>query len=425
MSDLEAVDDIYRPEREGPAVLTDIPFDCIHTICQFFNDFHSLCRLSQTCWWLNGLVQEDDLWEPHCKTNIPPAVYNRVRHRLDVGLPDAGFISWQRFLKRYFVEKKTSTLVGVISNAMASNQPLTGSQCDAIRNFAFLDLAQIGTCIGSGGVEKISTLIAGSSRLQVLDLSGQLLRDSGAASLAEGIRYCSSLQSITLVDNRIKDAGATKLAHAFQVMPCLEKIDLSSNHITSVGATELATAIAASDSIVDVFMNDNPLRDEGVKALLMGGKPASPSTDGIVGRLQRGRLVRSRPFHSLSLRDVGLSKGPEKALELTAFVKQWDEYSKCAPGTIMGRISKGEMLLQKAKQRQAKSQPKTTLHLDFRNLDSKGDSSKAKSNPLKNICGPSKVINPVYASDTHRLLVYFPSGAGEGKTEEEGGCACC
>ena len=121
-----------------------------------------------------------------------------------------------------------------------------------------------------------------NTTLEYIDLSVCRIGPAGAQCLAQALRVNTSVKTLKLLNNPLDDEGANALAEMLggygsknsgTVNTTLEYIDLSVCRIGPAGAQCLAQALRVNTSVKTLKLLNNPLDDEGAKALaeLLGG----------------------------------------------------------------------------------------------------------------------------------------------------------
>ena len=139
--------------------------------------------------------------------------------------------------------------------------------------------------LGGNGAESSGTV---NTTLEHVDLSDCSIGLLGAKHLAQALCVNTSVKTLTLNDNPLGDEGAKALAEMLggngaessgTVNTTLEHVGLSSCSIGPVGAQHLAQALCVNTSVKTLTLSDNPLDDEGAKALaeMLGGNGAENS----------------------------------------------------------------------------------------------------------------------------------------------------
>ena len=114
----------------------------------------------------------------------------------------------------------------------------------------------------------------------------------GVQRLAAGLG-AGSLRAMTVVElfGNVGDAGASALAAAMGrgALPRLKRLSLSSTAIGDAGLVALAPALRRQPALKDLYLPLNPIKDEGLAALVAPPPPAgasSPPTD-VLTKLKR------------------------------------------------------------------------------------------------------------------------------------------
>ena len=109
--------------------------------------------------------------------------------------------------------------------------------------------------------------LAANSSLTNLELSGNYIGDSGAASLSQALAANSSLTNLSLWNNKIGDSGATSLSQALAANSFLTKLELGCNEIGPSGAASFFQALAANSSLTNLHLECNMIGDSGAASL--------------------------------------------------------------------------------------------------------------------------------------------------------------
>ena len=141
-----------------------------------------------------------------------------------------------------------------LSKALSVNSSLT-----------HLDLT--GNSIGDSGAASLSQALAVNSSLTNLNLGWNYISDSGAASLSQALAVNSSLTNLNLSWNSIGDSGAASLSQALEVNSSLTKLDLSGNSISDSGAASLSQALEVNSSLTNLDLMHNDIGPSGAASL--------------------------------------------------------------------------------------------------------------------------------------------------------------
>ena len=163
-------------------------------------------------------------------------------------------------------EVRETYLAECLYKALAVNSSLT-----------HLDLT--GNSIGDSGAASLSQALAVNSSLTKLDLMYNGIGPSGAASLSQALRVNSSLTNLDLTCNKIGPSGAASLSQAFAVNSSLTNLDLSENSIGDSGAASLSQALAVNSSLTNLDLSENSIGNSGAASLSQALAVNSSLTD--------------------------------------------------------------------------------------------------------------------------------------------------
>ena len=100
-------------------------------------------------------------------------------------------------------------------------------------------------------------------------LIGCNITSSGAKCLAEMLKVNSYLKNLFIGNNPIRDEGVAHLAEALKMNKTLRYLSMSSCEITDAGVASLTDSLRMNRSLNDLDLYDNRrLTKEGVKPLL-------------------------------------------------------------------------------------------------------------------------------------------------------------
>ena len=139
---------------------------------------------------------------------------------------------------------------------------------------------------------KLGSVLPALEQLILIDSSGAAGPD-GVQRLVEGLG-AGALPAVTYVrisDMHVGDAGAEALAAALGrgALPRLEYLYLTNTAIGDAGLVALAPALRRQPALKDLYLPVNPIKDEGLAALVAPPPPAgasSPPTD-VLTKLKR------------------------------------------------------------------------------------------------------------------------------------------
>ena len=140
--------------------------------------------------------------------------------------------------------------------------------CEALTaNTTLTNLDLSGNRIGASGAASLSDAIKVDTVLTNLDLSLNGIGDSGAASLSDAIKVNTVLTNLDLSGNRIGASGASFLSDAIKVNTVLTNLDLSGNEIGDSGAGFLSDAIKVNTVLTNLNLSGNGIGDSGAASL--------------------------------------------------------------------------------------------------------------------------------------------------------------
>ncbi|KAL0992650.1 hypothetical protein UPYG_G00096200 [Umbra pygmaea] len=122
------------------------------------------------------------------------------------------------------------------------------------------------------GVKMLSaTLEDPQCRLEILRLSGCLVKEEGCASLASALKSNPYMRELDLSNNDLKDAGVKLLSAGLEDPECkLETLKLSFCGVTEEGCSHLASVLKLNSHLKELDLSNNDLKDAGVKLLSTG-----------------------------------------------------------------------------------------------------------------------------------------------------------
>ena len=134
-------------------------------------------------------------------------------------------------------------------------------------NTSLTQLCLSGNSIRDQGAAGLAEALKQNTILTQLDLTDNSISDQGAAGLAEALKQNTSLTQLDLADNSISDQGATSLAEALKQNTSLTQLDLGGNSISDQGATSLAEALKQNTSLTQLDLGGNSIIDQGADGL--------------------------------------------------------------------------------------------------------------------------------------------------------------
>ena len=164
-----------------------------------------------------------------------------------------------------------------------------------------------------GAAAALFAAIASLPNLNVLDLSHNSLRATGARALSRVAPKLGCLYNLDVSHNDIQDEGLEALSTALVHLPCLESFVAATNGITDAGATSLAAVLPRCRELTSVGLAGNLVSEDGQCALALarvscriGASRESGGAGRLLPRLVNIDVRRFRGFHPLG----GLSEIP-------------------------------------------------------------------------------------------------------------------
>lgn len=176
--------------------------------------------------------------------------------------------------------------------------------------------------LGDNGLDDTSgkdlAELALAPSLETLNLKCNFLRVQGVAPLLIALRGNLRLKTLNLRKNQLRNEGAKAVAEFLQDVGCAtEDLDLSSNMIEESGGVAVAASLTANKSVRTINLSDNGLGDEFVAAL--AGTMAENNTLEVIV-LENNRITNNgaksladgvlatKSVHTLNIENNGLSQ---------------------------------------------------------------------------------------------------------------------
>ncbi|XP_072133414.1 uncharacterized protein [Mobula birostris] len=123
--------------------------------------------------------------------------------------------------------------------------------------------------LGDSGVKLVSAALKNSDcKIQKLWLMDVGLTDSAAGDFVSALSTKTSLMVLSLNNNKLRDSGVKLVSAALMKSRCkLQELGLRDVGLTDSGAGDLASALRTNPSLTELNLNDNLLGDSGVKLL--------------------------------------------------------------------------------------------------------------------------------------------------------------
>ncbi|NXE01931.1 DRC5 protein, partial [Chaetorhynchus papuensis] len=130
-----------------------------------------------------------------------------------------------------------------------------------------LDLSH--NLIRDSGAQALGKLIS-HSRLKTLNLCNNQIRHLGAQALAQGLAESSTLISLNLRLNFVEDKGGEAIGHALLTNASLKSLHLGSNNLSVPTAAVFSQVLAQNTTLTSINFSCNHLGLDGGKQLLEG-----------------------------------------------------------------------------------------------------------------------------------------------------------
>ncbi|XP_072031819.1 dynein regulatory complex subunit 5-like isoform X2 [Amphiura filiformis] len=131
-----------------------------------------------------------------------------------------------------------------------------------------LDLSH--NMIGDSGARAVGKLLNGHCKLKKLDLSNNRIRSTGGAAIGHALQKNTTLKSLNIRLNRLGDDGGQALCRALMKNTTLEQVNLGSNEMTEPTAAVLAQVVIHNTTMSHVDLSCNRLGPDGGKQLQEG-----------------------------------------------------------------------------------------------------------------------------------------------------------
>ncbi|VDK33362.1 unnamed protein product [Taenia asiatica] len=137
---------------------------------------------------------------------------------------------------------------------------------------ADLHLYQNGIGIhGSDGIKALSSAISKNTRMRVLNLSDNSLKEEGGIEVARTLKWVPQLKELILDDCLIRNRGCRALAHYLEredIVPGLCRLSLYGNEIKRDAAIFLAFSLATKSNLTHLSLNANEFGTSGIEDVL-------------------------------------------------------------------------------------------------------------------------------------------------------------
>ena len=257
--------------------IAGLPWNVIDGIVSFVDAIATLGRLASMHSAFATALEYDPLWENICRTRYPP-IYQRFRSR---------FVdSWRLVLRR----ESTSARIRSVSEIVAAGNVDTASQLTVRR---CVDLSfQTWWSLGSVGICRLATVLAGGSSLGSLNLAGQSLTTGDLEAVITIARNAPSLATLVLDENRFRGRETgDRLARLVAHSPRLTCLSLA----RCAGVDEEALGRLCA-----------PLQSSHIVSMSLDGTQCKGAFGPLL-RVMTAQFVRCKPaIGRLSSRDAGV-----------------------------------------------------------------------------------------------------------------------
>ncbi|KAM7533599.1 hypothetical protein Aperf_G00000127711 [Anoplocephala perfoliata] len=124
---------------------------------------------------------------------------------------------------------------------------------------------------GSEGVKALAFAISKNTRMRILNLSDNSLKEEGGSEVAKILKSIPHLEELILDDCLIRSRGCRALAHYLEredIVPGLARLSLYGNEIKRDAAISLAFALGSKTNLTYLSLNANEFGASGVDNLL-------------------------------------------------------------------------------------------------------------------------------------------------------------
>ncbi|KAL5971757.1 Ran GTPase-activating protein 1 [Taenia solium] len=124
---------------------------------------------------------------------------------------------------------------------------------------------------GSDGIKALSSAISKNTRMRVLNLSDNSLKEEGGIEVARTLKWIPQLKELILDDCIIRNRGCRALAHYLEredIVPDLCRLSLYGNEIKRDAAVFLAFSLATKSNLTHLSLNANEFGTSGIEDVL-------------------------------------------------------------------------------------------------------------------------------------------------------------
>ncbi|KAJ1621177.1 hypothetical protein T492DRAFT_887439, partial [Pavlovales sp. CCMP2436] len=215
---------------------------------------------------LPRLVLSDAIVEVHAHTlmrSLPSSV-------VELRLPGVGIGGKGPQILSTFLASSTALRVLDLSNNQIGSAGAAGLCEGLAANTTLTALTLRGNQIGAADAVGLGKGLAANASLTTLNLGYNQIGDAGAAGLGKGLAANTTLTTLSLDFNAIGAAAAVGLGEGLAANKALTTLDLMSNQIGDTGAAGLREGLAANASLTTLNLCDNQIGDAGAAGLSKG-----------------------------------------------------------------------------------------------------------------------------------------------------------
>jgi hypothetical protein len=103
--------------------------------------------------------------------------------------------------------------------------------------------------------------------LQILDLSWNVIGESGAIEFAHAMRHNKSLLKLNLASNGLNDSGGQRFIDSVQYHPCIQDISLAQNSLSNKTCFVVTQVLSQHKSMQRLDLSLNPLGEAGARSI--------------------------------------------------------------------------------------------------------------------------------------------------------------
>jgi len=130
-----------------------------------------------------------------------------------------------------------------------------------------LSRLHLNTLTGDEGVECIADALQANTGIKELSLRYCSITSSGGTMLAASLSFCH-VDTLWLGGNLLKDSGIASLADALCVNTSLRLLCLEGTGITDAGASDIYAALGENVTIATILLGCSDVGDKGVLAMI-------------------------------------------------------------------------------------------------------------------------------------------------------------